>query len=190
GEPLRDVRVSVKDHPEYGFTESCFDGRYDLVVNGGGVLVLDFEHEGHIHVQRSVATDWQREHVARVVGLVPLSEKQHRVSVGRGNAVAAELIDDDYGKRQPFLVFPEWLEAEAVLSDGETEPLAELTLRVTQYPFEAITPTAPSDGARFAPGSLPSRGGFAYSIDVNVEEAKALNATSVRFSEPVAYYVE
>ena len=190
GDPLRDVRVSVKDHPEYGFTETRFDGRYDLVVNGGSVLVLNLEHERYVRAQRSVATEWQREHVVPDVGLIPRSDERHRVNIGSGELVLAEAVEDDYGKRQPFLVFPEWLEAEAVLPDGDTESLGELTLQVTQYPFEPATPTVPNSGARFSPGSLPSHGGFNYSIDVSVEEAEELGATSVRFSEPVAYYVE
>src|SRR5690606_34911732 len=36
GQPLPNVVVSIKDHPELGQTRSRADGMFDLVVNGGG----------------------------------------------------------------------------------------------------------------------------------------------------------
>ena len=39
GDPLPGVTITIKDHPEFGWTKSRDDGWYDLAVNGGGYLV-------------------------------------------------------------------------------------------------------------------------------------------------------
>jgi hypothetical protein len=43
--PLSGVSVQVMDHPELGHTLSRTDGAYDLAVNGGGPLVIEFSKE-------------------------------------------------------------------------------------------------------------------------------------------------
>src|SRR5690606_18707888 len=52
--PLGGVRVTVKGRPEFGQTWTRDDGAYDLVVNGGGTLEIEFHHEGYLPVQRSI----------------------------------------------------------------------------------------------------------------------------------------
>src|SRR5690606_8387433 len=44
--------------------------------------------------------------------------------------------------------------------------------------------------ARFAPGTLPTSGGLHYGLELTVDEAKALGASGVHFTEPVSIYVE
>src|SRR5260370_9113244 len=51
GQPLASVTVSIQGHPEYGQTLSRADGRFDLVVNGGASVVLNYTRAGFIHAQ-------------------------------------------------------------------------------------------------------------------------------------------
>lgn len=46
GAPLPGVKVSVRDRPELGYTLTRADGVFDLVVNGGGIVTLDYERPG------------------------------------------------------------------------------------------------------------------------------------------------
>jgi hypothetical protein len=138
GKALRDVRVSVKNHPDFGFSMSRKDGCYDLVVNGGGIIVLDYERQGYLGAERSV-------------GLVRVSPELHTVKVGSAQVVRAEQTDDKFGERQPFVVFPQGITAEAVLANGKREKLSEFHLRVTEYPFETQSDPMPGAAARFAP---------------------------------------
>ncbi len=39
-QPLSGVIISIKDHPEYGHTQSRTDGVFDMAVNGGGELII------------------------------------------------------------------------------------------------------------------------------------------------------
>nr|XP_039266115.1 teneurin-3-like isoform X3 [Styela clava] len=43
GSPLVGVKVQIKDRPGYGYTKSRRDGMYDIIVNGGGSVTLNFE---------------------------------------------------------------------------------------------------------------------------------------------------
>jgi RHS repeat-associated protein len=189
GKGLRDVRVSLQGHPELGYSMSRSDGRYDLVVNGGATYVLRYERQGYLEAARSVATEWQREHVAPDVGLVRMSTEVHTVRVAKGQVVRAEKVEDDWGSRQPLLVFDKGTEAELLLPDGSHKKLSELHLRVTEYPFDTETPPMPGATARFAPGPIPV-GSLNYSLNFTVDEAEEFDAVRVEFSKPVAYYVE
>jgi len=37
------VKISILNHPEFGQTLSRADGKFDLVVNGGGPVVVHYE---------------------------------------------------------------------------------------------------------------------------------------------------
>ena len=45
-QPLAGVKISVLGHPEYGHTVSRLDGEYDLAVNGGGSLTVNYQRTG------------------------------------------------------------------------------------------------------------------------------------------------
>ena len=55
---LSGVTVSVKDHTEFGYTLSRADGQWDLVVNGGQWLTVEYRKQGYLPVQRKVEVDW------------------------------------------------------------------------------------------------------------------------------------
>ncbi|HZH77790.1 MAG TPA: CARDB domain-containing protein, partial [Archangium sp.] len=58
GSPLAGVRVSLLHHPEYGHTRTREDGLFDLAVNGGGLLTVQYEAEGLLPSQRQVQAPW------------------------------------------------------------------------------------------------------------------------------------
>ena len=59
GQPLTGVRVTILDHPELGQTLSRLDGMFDLAVNGGGRLTVEYQKEGYMPIQRQVEATWQ-----------------------------------------------------------------------------------------------------------------------------------
>ena len=48
GQPLPGVTISVLQHPELGQTLSRADGRFDLVVNGGALLFVNYAKPGFL----------------------------------------------------------------------------------------------------------------------------------------------
>ena len=75
GAPLAGAKITVKGHKEFGYTYSRGDGFYDLVVNGGSRLVLDFELAGHLSVQRAVHPGWQRYVTVADAGMIAASTR-------------------------------------------------------------------------------------------------------------------
>src|SRR5581483_10024543 len=72
GLPLGGVQISVLNHPEYGHTASRADGGFDLVINGGGSITLDYAKAGLLPSQRQVDAPWHDYAVLPDVALIPL----------------------------------------------------------------------------------------------------------------------
>ncbi|HVW25527.1 MAG TPA: RHS repeat-associated core domain-containing protein [Polyangiaceae bacterium] len=192
GSSLAGVRVSASAHPEYGYTFTRPDGLFDLAVNGGARLLLDYEKDGLVSVQRVVQPGWQRYARAPEVGMVAQSSRTSEV---RGHAddaqsVSGDAVEDGFGKHQPFLVFQPRTTATAKLDDGSEKELSSIHVHVTEYPLEKTSPAHWTRTARFAPGTLPSSSGVHYGLDITTDEATRLGAKHVMFSKPVALYVE
>ncbi len=186
GLPLSGVRVSILDHPEFGFTLSRADGMYDLVVNGGGKLVVDFDLDGYIPAQRHVDSDWNDYNWADDVALVPYDSQASLIdlsSIEPFQVARGSVQSDVDGSRQATLLFPSGTQAEMVLPDGSTQSLGSITVRATEF-------TVGENGPVAMPGPLPPTSAYTYAAELSVDEAVAAGATEVRFSQDVYFYVE
>jgi RHS repeat-associated protein len=183
GEPLAGAKVSVRGHEEYGYTFTRKDGTYDFVVNGGTKLLLDFAREGRLDAQRAITPGWQRHHYVGSVGLTLSSGESSTISaeIGESTSVTGPTTSDDYGERQPLVIFQPGTVAEAVMDDGSKQSLPSVTVTVTEYPLDGTQ--------QYLPGTSPMSG-VSYGLDFAVAEAKELGASHVAFSEPVSIYVE
>ncbi len=184
--PLPGVTITVLGHPEFGQTLSRADGRFDLAVNGGGVLTLNYAKSGHLPVQRQIHAPWQDYAVLPdIVMIVPDSQvtaidltSPAPIQVAHGNPVT-----DTDGTRRATLMFPAGTEATLVMPDGSTQPLTTLNVRATEY-------TVGPNGPARMPAALPPTSGYTYAVELSVDEALAAGASEVRFSSPVSFYVE
>jgi RHS repeat-associated protein len=185
GEPLAGVRVEVFGHAELGHTLSRVDGAYDLVVNGGAELTLEYSRAGYLPVHRPVRTPWRDFVVAEDVVLLPHDEISTAVDLGSSEVQVARgsvSVDED-GTRQATVVVPAGTEADLVLADGSRQPISSLTVRATEY-------TVGPRGPEAMPAPLPPTSGYTYAVELSADEAIAAGATSVAFSAPVYLYVE
>jgi len=184
GLPLAQVVVRAHDRPEYGTTRTRADGGYDLAVNGGEEIVLEFVQPGYLPAQRAIATPWLDYRNVDPVRLVALDaavttvDLSQPVQTARGSVVA-----DADGIRRSTTIFPGGTTATMVLPDGTTQPLAALSFRATEY-------TVGPGGPQAMPGDLPTAVGYTYCVELSVDEAIAAGATTVEFSQPVHHYVE
>lgn len=185
--PLPGVRVSLKDRPEYGFSTTRDDGSFDIVFNGGGAVVLEYELQGYLPVQRAVPrTPWQDVVHADTIVMIPLDAQVTTVNlanitemvIARGTAQS-----DRDGDRQATLLFPAGTTAELVMADGNTQPINLLHVRATEYTVGGVGPSA-------MPGTLPPASGYTYAAEFSADEALAAGAVSVQFSQPIINYTE
>ncbi len=187
GKPLASVRITVLSHPEFGFTRTREDGVFDLAVNGGGVLTVQYEAEGFLPSQRQVRAPWGDYAWLADVVLVPLDAQATAVDFsGSGAAiqVARGSVQTDVdGSRQATLLFAPGTQATLVLPDGSLQPLSAATFRATEY-------TVGEKGPASMPGELPAASGYTYAVELSLDEAMTQGAREVRFSKPVAFYVD
>jgi RHS repeat-associated protein len=182
---LAGVTVSVKNHPEFGQTRSRADGQFDLAVNGGGYLVLDYQKPGFLPAQRQVKTPWQDYVWAEDVVLLPLDSQVTAIDLSASNLQVAQgsPSTDADGTRQATVLFPAGTQATMTLPDGSSQALTALHVRATEY-------TVGANGPQAMPGPLPPTSGYTYAVELSVDEAVAAGATQVNFSQTVPFYVD
>ena len=185
GNPMPAVRVSIADHPELGFTVSRLDGRYDLVVNGGGTLTLRFERAAHLTAERQVRVPWLDYTVVGDVILIGLDSKITPIASNAPALQAARgsVVTDSDGARQATLMFAAGTSATMILPDGTQQSLSSIAVRATEY-------TVGDQGPKAMPAALPPQSGYTYCVELSVDEALAANAKTVQFSTPVSFYIE
>ncbi len=184
GDPLPSVTVKVLSHPELGSTLTRPDGMFDLVVNGGGLLTVDYDRAGYLPAQRQVDVPWQDYRCLPDVVLIAPDPQVTTIDLAGPLQIArGSVITDADGTRQATILFPEGTSAEMVLPDGSTQPLTVLSVRATEY-------TVGERGLEAMPGELPPTSGYTYCVEFTVDEAVAVGARTVRFSSPLPVYLE
>jgi len=186
GEPVRGARVTVENHPEYGWTLSRDDGAFDLVVNGGGPLVLVLERDGFLPVQRLVAPGWSEYGVVGDVVMVPYDATVNLIDLSQmsvAQAAQGSVAQDANGARHATAIFPPGTSVTMTLQDGSTQSLSAMHVRATEY-------TVGPQGPAAMPLELPSTSAYTYAVAFTVDEAVAANARKVTFSQTIYGYVE
>ena len=184
--PLSGVTLTILNHPEYGHTLSREDGMFDMAVNGGGVLTLNYVKEDFLPAQRQTEVPWQDYVYLPDVVLIPLDPQvtvvdltsSEPMQVARGS-----LSSDDDGSRQGTILFPQGTSATMKFPDGSTQAISNLSVRATEY-------TVGDSGPQTMPAELPPTSGYTYAMELSIDEALVAGAKSVSFSQPVLFYVE
>ncbi len=183
--PLPGVTITVLNRPELGQTLSRADGLFDMAVNGGGLLTINYSKPGLLSAQRQTEVPWQDFSVVPDVALVALDTQVTVVNANDANMQVhqSSVSTDVDGSRKATLLFPSGTGAQMVMPGGATVPLNSLSVRATEY-------TVGTNGPRAMPGLLPPTSGYTYAVEFSVDEAIAAGAASVTFSQPVPTYVE
>ena len=183
--PLPGVVITILNHPEFGQTLSREDGMFDMAINGGGYLTVNYVKNDYLPVQRQVDVPWQDyAHAPDVVmiGLDPnvteIDLSFPAIQVARGSQES-----DDDGIRRATMLFMPGTSAELVLPDGSTQALTTLNMRSTEY-------TVGDNGPKAMPAELPPNTAYTYAVELSADEAIATGATQINFNQPIYTYVE
>ena len=185
GEALPGVEISVQGRPEFGTTLSRADGLFDLAVNGGETLVLDYQKSGFLPAQRQVQAPWEGFAHCPDTALVAFDDWVSPIYFPMGEfqvAQGSQVCDSD-GNRQATLLVPSDTEAELVFPDGDTQSVDTLNVRFTEY-------TAGPNGPEAMPAELPPTSAYTYAVELTADEVAAAGADHVRFSKSVFLYLE
>lgn len=186
GQPLSGVTIMIHDHPEYGQTLSRLDGLFDMAVNGGGPLTVEYRKSGYLPVQRTVDAPWQDYAWLPDVVMIPLDPQMTTVNLGTGSPMQVargSVSTDDLGPRQAIILFPQGTTASMILPDGTAQALGALSVRATEY---TVGPSGPAA----MPAELPPASAYTYAVELSADEAISAGAVSVQFNQPVISYVD
>jgi RHS repeat-associated protein len=185
GVPLSGVTISILNHEEYGQTISRIDGAFDMVVNGGGLLSINYAAQGHLPAHRQLNVPWQDFIIAPDVALVTLDPIVTTINMNAGVIQMAEgsMESDADGERHAMILFPQGTTADLVMPDGTMVPVSSLNVRATEY-------TVGPNGPAAMPGPLPPTSAYTYAVELSSDEAIAVGASDVRFNQPVPVFVE
>src|SRR6267142_1825527 len=191
GPVLPGVMITILNHPEFGQTLSRADGMFDMAVDGGGPLTVNYAKAGLISAQRQLNVPWKDFALAPDVVMIPFDTRSTfidassfpgstltPIQVARGTPMT-----DSDGIRQATLMFQAGTTATMVMPDGSMTALTGLTVRATEY-------TVGASGPQAMPADLPPTSGYTYAVEFSVDEAKAAGAVDVRFSSPLPFYTE
>ena len=191
GTPLPGVKVSIHHHPEFGSTLSGEDGSFDLVVNGGVRLCIDYEQKGYMPVCRPIDVPWQDYVLLPDVVLLQVDTKvttidltaDEPIQVARGSRTS-----DTDGARQGTLLIPRGTEASIIQPDGQKKALKSLNVRVTEY-------TVGPRGPEAMPAPLPPTTGYTYAFELSADEVQGdggvkVDGKDVLLTRPIYHYVE
>jgi RHS repeat-associated protein len=187
GAPLPGVRITIAGQPSWGYTLSRADGFFDIAVNAGGPLILDYQKPGFLPAQRIIDAAWHEFAAPSDVRLIPYDSLVTTVSMGPGGPHVARgsVQTDGSGTRRATLIVPDTgTRADIHLQDGSLLPaVSQLALRATEY-------TVGPDGPESMPADLPPTSAYTYAVELSADEAVLANARRVTFDPPLALYVE
>lgn len=186
GSALAGARVSVLDHPELGQTFTRADGHYDLAVNGGFELRVNFEKTAYLPAQRTLTVRVQDYQSLPDVILAQLDPAVTAVALGTnspGTVARGSTQTDADGTRTATLLFPPGTCANLVMPDGATQACNGLMIRATEY-------TVGGSGPAAMPAALPPTSGYTYAVELSADEAINAGAKTVLFDRDVPYYLE
>ncbi|HWR90130.1 MAG TPA: hypothetical protein VN260_07715, partial [Dissulfurispiraceae bacterium] len=183
--PLPGVTITILNHPGYGQTLTRPDGMFDIAVNGGGALTVNYAKTGYLSAQRQVNVPWQDFAWTPDVVMTqqdpqvtPINLESPSMQVARGSVQT-----DADGSRQATLLFPQGTQAHLIMPDGSTQAITDLSVRATEY-------TVGPNGAKAMPAELPPTSAYTYCAEINADEAVAAGAADVLFSQPIYLYLE
>jgi surface antigen len=183
GVGLPGVTVSIHGRSDLGRTMSRSDGAFDLVVPAGQHTVT-LSASAFLTAQRQVVTE--RGRIANLdedVVLLREDERSTAVALPAGGFHEASVHSDDAGTRAVRLFIPPGTMAFAQMPDGTRRALSTITVRVTEF-------TVGDRGPLAMPASLPTASAYTFAAEFSVDEARAMGAVGVEFTQPVAWYAD
>lgn len=186
GTPLSDVEVRIHSANQYGYAVTGEDGTFDMVVNGGSRITAVYRKEGYLTAHRQIKAPWREYVWLPEVTLITADSQVNEIDLKANRDIQiarGTKMQDEHGARQATLLIPRGTEAEIVLPDGDIRTLSSVRIRATEY-------TVGENGPVMMPAELPPSSAYTYAVELSADEATAAGASTVRFNQPLPYYVE
>ena len=193
GDLLTGVSITIVGHAEYGSTSSLEttvetdngpqqQTWFDMVVNGGGELIVRYEKAGYLPVRRKIRVPW-KDYV--VVDAVKMTEEGsilvQKVKCNQSNWQAVQSTLPGAGTVR--LLFPPLTNFNAVNGTNGTcaDPNKEYNVRIVEYTTDDLDSEA-------MPGELPPTSAYTFAAELRLEDGSTV--MSPHFNNAVIAYVD
>ena len=186
GQGIMGASILVVGRPEYGVTVTGADGMFNMAVNGGEQLRLEYQAQGFLPIQRTAPVHSLDYSPFPDVVMTQLDPASTIVSLAGASSVQTALatpVTDDRGTRRSVLMFFPGTQATVENNDGSTFPITTLTIHSTEL-------TVGSRGPKAMPALLPPSSGYTYAAELRADEAIGGNVKGLSFNQPVVNYVD
>jgi RHS repeat-associated protein len=204
GLPLSGVTVKVLNHTEYGFTLTREDGMYDLAVNGGAAIALDYARPGYLPAQRTVGAEWQTYGHVDDVAIVAMDTLVQHVDFTAPQGVQATPVVDELGARRPTVFFPQGTVASLVFPTFSYRTILGCTgvpPKILSTPVDSLVAinginirvqeySIGADGEQALPAPLPSVVTYSFAFELQADEVISRGAASAQLSQPATLLLE
>ncbi len=186
------IEVTVRGRPELGRTRTRADGRWDLMVNGGGTLVFELRKNGYLLAQRRIDVPWSRVVWAPDVTLVPNPTACSGTlsSASPGTLFRAPSETDYRGTRAVGVFVPSGTSVVGGWPSSYRICAREYTVQGSTAP--SATAFGSPGGGELLPGELPATTAYTFATELQLWSAGAfgLQAADPQFSNDLFVYVE
>src|SRR5690606_20008847 len=159
GDPLPSVKVTIHGHPELGETLTHADGKFMMLVNGGGSLQVQLHKAGYLDSGRRVEPRWNQTHEVEAVTLISVDPVVTEIELDAASTdyqvAQASVSSDDDGERQATLLIPPGVQAVMRHADGSLELMEQMHVRLTEF-------TVGEEGPSAMPATLPTNTAYTY----------------------------
>ncbi len=179
GSPLKDVSVTIFNHPEYGTAMTDASGRFSLPVDGGNAVTVSYSKEGFISAERQVETKWNDIAIVETVQLIEEDNAYTDIQLdGNSGTITTHQsnnVTDSFGSRSLTMVFSGDNVAYSVDKDGGIiKELNAFRVRATEFKtYESM------------PAQLPPNSAYTYCVELKVDGVKR-----VQFDKPVTLFID
>jgi RHS repeat-associated protein len=210
--PLSGAKVTILGNPEFGYTFSRSDGMYDIVVNGGGEVKVNFAKIGYLPAQRQVTACWATYANVDDAVLLQLDTAVHSVDFTQPEIVQGTPATDSLGTRRPTLFFNQGTQAKLVFQAYNYKiiggcyspryfPNNPIPDKIIPIPIDSLVSlgsvnvrvmeyTVGPNAELLIPANLPQTVAYTFVVELTADEMLSTGARDVRFNQPVSLYLE
>lgn len=163
---LHKMTITILNHAEFGQTLSRAGGMFDMAVNGGGLLTVNYQKDGYLPLQRPMDVLVRDYSMVHDVCLIAFDPNVTTIDLTAGVPIQVArggVVTDSSGTRQATLFFKLGTTATMTLPAGGTQPLTTLHVRATEY-------TVGPMGTMAMPGDLPPTSAYTYASEYSVDK--------------------
>jgi len=211
-QPLPGAKITILGKPEFGYTFSREDGMYDIAVNGGGEVKVNFDKPGYLPAMRQVTTSWATYSSVDDVVLMQMDTVVHKVDFTQPAVVQGTPATDSLGTRRPSLFFKQGTQAKLVFtaynykvifgcSSPRYFPNNPIPDKIISIPIDSLVNvksvnvrakeyTVGPNAELLIPANLPQSVAYTFVVELTADEMLSAGAKDVRFNQTAVLYLE